>query len=385
MIVMKFGGTSFASLAAWERVLSIVKSRKERNPVIVLSAVRGVTDDLAACADFVANTNRREGQNLFERIASTHFDICEQLQLGKEVRQQLGMMLRELKAALDSVFTLRELTPRTRDQIVAYGEQLCSTLLTCFLRKYDVPAEPIDSRKILTTNERYSAAVPRGFLSRQRTRERILPLLGNGKIPVLAGFIGGTTSGQTTTIGRGGSDYSASLFAGWLQAEEVEIWKDVPGFMTADPRVVPEAETIPVLSYQQAEQLCRYGAKILHPLSVRAAARKRIPIRVLHTENPDQPGTLIYKDPDPPIPGFVAIAAQKQTGRLIVVGHKLRHPAFAAQVLGSCRGLQILKISQDMLRSRMIVVTAHGEDTDRAIRQIHAEIFNRKTQTAEWA
>ncbi|MCI0605824.1 aspartate kinase [bacterium] len=373
MIVMKFGGTSFSDLTAWHRAISIVKTKAAQETVIVASAIRGITDELAACADNAAQGNKRELQNGFERIASTHFEFCDSLRLGKQIRQQIGLGLRDLKLCLESVITLNELTLRTRDQILAYGEVFSSILLTAVLQKLGVDAVFVDSREIVVTDDRFSRARPQVEISKNQTRERLIPLLRNKRIPVLPGFIGATRTGQTTTLGRGGSDFSASLIAGWLQVDELQIWKDVPGFMTADPNVVPDAQTISFLSYEDAEQLCRYGAKILHPLAVRYAARKRIPIRILYTRNPEERGTLISSDGLLRSPEVIGIAAQKHTGRVIVIGDGLRHPLIAAQILKSCRGVQILRISQDTLRSRMILVTAQG-DTERAIRQIHAGV-----------
>ncbi len=373
MIVMKFGGTSFSDLTAWHRAISIVKTKAAQETVIVASAIRGITDELAACADNAAQGNKRELQNGFERIASTHFEFCDSLRLGKQIRQQIGLGLRDLKLCLESVITLNELTLRTRDQILAYGEVFSSILLTAVLQKLGVDAVFVDSREIVVTDDRFSRARPQVEIAKNQTRERLIPLLRNKRIPVLPGFIGATRTGQTTTLGRGGSDFSASLIAGWLQVDELQIWKDVPGFMTADPDVVPDAQTISFLSYEDAEQLCRYGAKILHPLAVRYAARKRIPIRILYTRNPEERGTLISSDGLLRSPEVIGIAAQKHTGRVIVIGDGLRHPLIAAQILKSCRGVQILRISQDTLRSRMILVTAQG-DTERAIRQIHAGV-----------
>jgi aspartate kinase len=373
MIVMKFGGTSFTDLAAWQRALSIVKTKAVPETVIVASAVRGITDELARCADHAAQGNKIELQNGFERIASTHFELADSLRLRKQVRQRLGLGMRELKLCLESVITLNELTLRTRDQILAYGEVFSTVLLTAVLQKLGVDAVFVDSREIVITDDRFSQARPQIQLAKSQTQARLIPLLRNKRVPVLAGFIGATRTGQTTTLGRGGSDFSASLIAGWLKVDELQIWKDVPGFMTADPEVVPDAQTIAFLSYNDAEQLCRYGAKILHPLAVRYAARKAIPIRILYTRDPEERGTVISADGPLRSPEVIGIAAQKHTGRVIVIGDALRHPAIAAQILRSCRGLQILRVSQDTLRSRMILVTAQG-DTEQAIRQIHESV-----------
>jgi aspartate kinase len=373
MIVMKFGGTSFTDLAAWQRALSIVKTKSAPETVIVASAVRGITDQLANCAENAAQGMKIELQNGFERIASTHFGLADSLRVGKHVRQRIGLGMRELKQCLESVITLNELTLRTRDQILAYGEIFSTILLTAVLQKLAVDAVFVDSREIVITDDRFSHARPQIQFAKNQTRARLIPLLRNKRVPVLPGFIGGTQTRQTTTLGRGGSDFSASLIAGWLQVDELQIWKDVPGFMTADPEVVPDAQTISFLSYKDAEQLCRYGAKILHPMAVRYAARKAIPIRILYTRDPEERGTVISADGPLRSPEVIGIAAHKNTGRVIVIGEALRHPAIAAQILRSCRGLQILRVSQDALRSRMILVTAQG-DTERAIRQIHAGV-----------
>jgi len=370
MIVLKFGGSSFQDAAAWQRVLSIVKSRELRKPVIVVSAIAGITNELDALASHASFSNKNEVQVRFERIASTHFELCELLRLGKDVRQQIGLRMRELRLCLESVLTLGELTARTRDQILANGELLSSALLTAYLQHHGFNATHVDARGLIITDDHFSAASPRSGISRIRSRNRLLPLLQQNNIPVLPGFIGATENGLTTTLGRGGSDYSASLFAAWLNAEEVEVWKDVPGFMTADPAVVSDAQTIPHLSYREAEQLCRYGAKILHPLAVRYAARKRLTIRILYTRDAANPGTVISQNKKDPAPHVIGIAAHKPSGRVTVIGDGLRKPMIAARILNSCGGMEILRVSQNSHRSRMILVMTK-EDTDQAIRQIH--------------
>jgi aspartate kinase len=370
MIVMKFGGSSFRDLDAWQRVLSIIKSRELSKPVIVVSAIAGITNELEAIATEASQGNKQRVQSSFERITTTHFEACELLRLRKDIRQNIGMKLRVLRLGLESVMTLGELTARTLDQILANGELLSSTLLAAYLHSHELPVAFVDSRDLILTDDHFSAASPRIAISKIRSRKRLLPLLNQKVIPVLPGFIGATESGLTTTLGRGGSDYSASLFGAWLKADEVEVWKDVPGFMTADPNVVSDAQTIQHLSYQEAEQLCRYGAKILHPLAVRYAARKNLSIRVLYTREPDYPGTVISQNKKDPAPHVIGIAAHKPSGRVTVIGDGLRKPMVAARILNSCGGMEILRVSHNSQRSRMILVIT-TEDTDRAIRQIH--------------
>jgi aspartate kinase len=370
MIVLKFGGSSFRDPDAWKRVLSIIKSRQARNPVIIVSAIAGITDALDRIASEASQGWKQQVQSSFEQITTTHFEVCELLKLNKEVRQNIGMKLRELRLSLESVMTLGELTLRTLDHILAQGELLSSTLLTAYLQRHELRAAFVDSRELICTNDRFSEASPRIALSKTRSRRKLLPLLKQNMIPVLPGFIGATETGLTTTMGRGGSDYSASLFGAWLKVEEIEVWKDVPGFMTADPNVVSDAQTIRHLSYQEAELLCRYGAKILHPLAVRYAARKNLAIRVLYTREPDHPGTIISQSKKDPAPHVIGIAAHKPSGRVTVIGDGLRKPMVAACILNSCGGMEILRVLHNSRRSRMILVMTQ-EDTDRAIRQIH--------------
>jgi aspartate kinase len=373
MIVMKFGGTSFTDSETWSQVLSIVRSRIDKQPIIVASAVRGTTDDLAFCAEQAAQGRVQEMQSRFERIASTHFEAADRLNLGKPIREHLGLELRELKKRFESVVHLEELSLRTRDQILSYGELFTSRLLTAALQRQGVDATHVDSREIVVTDDDFSAAHPMMKRSGIFTRRKLIPLLRGNRIPVVPGFIGATRKGETTTLGRGASDYSAALFARWLQADELEIWKDVPGFMTADPRVVPDAKTIPFLNYQQAEQLCKFGAKILHPLAVRNAARQKIPVRILFTKDPNFSGSLISTSGMLSSAGVVGITSHKDSGRVIVIGEGLQKPSVAAQILQSCGGLRILRVSQNSSLARMILVTAK-EDTEEAIRQIHSSL-----------
>jgi aspartate kinase len=369
MIVMKFGGSSFQDAAAWQRVLAIVQARKSLGPLVVVSAIAGITNTLAAAA---ANAARGEGmkvQQNFEQIAAAHFDACEVLGLGKELQQQIGARIRDLRMCLQSVLTLGELTPRIRDQVLGYGELLSSSIAAEFLKQNGLPARFVDAREFLITNDTFGSAIPRFRSSRIRAQNLLAPLLQQNIIAVVPGFIGATEKGFTSTLGRGGSDYSASLLGGWLGAEEIEIWKDVPGFMTADPMVVTDAQTIPYLSYSDAEQLCRFGAKILHPLAVRYAARKGLALCILYTRDPANPGTLITAKRIHS-PHVIGIAAHIASGRVTVIGEGLRKPMVAAQILNSCGGVEILRVSQNSLRSRMILVIMK-EDTERAIRQIH--------------
>src|SRR2546429_1331525 len=197
--------------------------------------------------------------------------------------------------------------PPLQDEIVAYGEQLSSQLLAAVLRELGLAARQIDARRGIKTDESYGVASPLPE-SEQSTRNEVLPLLESTKIPVLGRFIGSTMSGVTTTLGRGGSDFTAALVGAALDAREIQIWTDVSGVLTADPRIVPEARTIPVLSYQEAAELAYFGAKVLHPKTIQPAVDESIPVRVCNSRAPENPGTLIVSESEATPQNIKAIA-----------------------------------------------------------------------------
>jgi aspartate kinase len=305
MIVMKFGGTSVQDVAAINRVAEIVSGRMDREPVVVVSAMARVTEALLHVAQ-VAKERRVDAaleciNELRERHLTTARTLLAQSQefpldaVERDVKNQFS----ELDNLVRSVATLGELTARSQDAIVSFGERLSSAIVAEAFRSRGIPAELADSRSFIITDDCFSRATPDMGETARRTREALAPMIKAGRVPVVQGFIGSTTDGVTTTIGRGGSDYSAALIGAALGAEAIEIWTDVDGLMTADPRVVTNARRIRVISFAEASELSYFGAKVLHPSTVLPAVEREISVHIYNTNNPACEGTLIVARPRP--------------------------------------------------------------------------------------
>jgi aspartate kinase len=287
-IVLKFGGTSVADAEAYARLAQIVARRAQQPQVVVVSALSGVTNQLVRIADGASE----EIQPLLER----HHALGAAL-LDADAQELLSDRLRAAERECAVAIALMATDPaRGRDAILALGEGLSSVLGALVLTAHGVAARMVDARRAIITDDRHGEARVDHEATRVAARATVLPVLAEGVVPVLGGFIGATPDGVTTTIGRGGSDVSASLLGAALDAAEVEIWTDVPGILTADPSFVPEAWTIPVLSYAEASELAYFGAKVLHPRTLRPAMERGIPVRVLSSRAPGRPGTLISKE-----------------------------------------------------------------------------------------
>jgi len=276
-IVMKFGGTSVADAAAFENVARIVASEREAAPVVVVSAMSGVTDALLAATNI---------EEVFERHSSVSRELLDDNKAFAErlssAEQQIGQLLEgpgERKALQDAV--------------VSFGEILSSTLLAELLNQRGIAARQVDARRCIITDEEHTSAAPLMTETFAQSKSELLPVIESGVVPVLGGFIGATRRGVTTTLGRGGSDYTAALLGAALGASEIQIWTDVTGVLTADPRVVPEAQTIERLSYGEAAELAYFGAKVLHPKTIQPAIESSIPVRICNSRAPQEAGTLV--------------------------------------------------------------------------------------------
>lgn len=303
MIVMKFGGTSIQDAGAIANAVEIVSSRLDRAPIIVVSAMARVTDMLVRVSQAAKERQFDDASAMVEQIRERHRATARELLEGLDslecVEREIEKQIEELMALARSVSTLGELTPRTQDAIVSFGERLSSLIVAAAMRARAINAELVDSRDFIVTDDRFTKAAPLMEAIAQRTRNVITPLIETGRVPVAQGFIGSTADGVTTTIGRGGSDYSAALIGAALGAAAIEIWTDVDGLMTADPRIVPGAHRIRVISFAEASELSYFGAKVLHPSTVLPAVEKRIPVQIYNTLNPACEGTLIVEEPRP--------------------------------------------------------------------------------------
>jgi aspartate kinase len=290
MIVMKFGGTSVGSAEAIRRAADIVTQSRTRDPVVVVSAVSGITDALLAAA---RSAQRRDqtAEALLHPIRARHRDILSELELAPTM---LDRDFEQLEEALHGVYLLRELTSRSFDYLVSFGELLSSQIVAAHLAARGTPARAWaawDAGMLTDGQHGEAKPLPESY---DRIRERLGPELGK-RIPVVTGFLGQTETGERTTLGRGGSDYSAALFGRALDAEEVQIWTDVSGILSCDPRVVPGAFTLRYLTFAEASELAYFGAKVLHPKTIEPACEVEIPVRVKSTFAPDDPGTLVVK------------------------------------------------------------------------------------------
>ena len=303
---MKFGGTSVQDAAAINQAAEIVKSKLERAPVVVVSAMARVTDTLLRIARVATERRYDEAAGIIDELHQRHVDTVRELMPGKPgadgysldwAERSLDYQFTELRGLARSVATLGELTPRSQDAIVSFGERLSSVVVAAALAARGVPAELVDSRQFVVTDKQFTRAVPDMVQTRQRTREVLQPVLESRCVPVAQGFIGSTTDGITTTIGRGGSDYSAAIIGAALGAEAIEIWTDVDGLLTADPRIVKGARRIRVISFTEASELSYFGAKVLHPSTVMPAVEAGIPVHIFNTRNPACEGTLIVSKP----------------------------------------------------------------------------------------
>jgi aspartate kinase len=311
-VVMKFGGTSVADAAAFENVARIVNAERAASPVVVLSAMSGVTDALLA-ATFesvgpIFNRHLTTAQQLLQGSESEHF---------AEFVKRAEVQVRELLKADASAKR-----KSVQDAVVSFGEILSSTLMAAVLNQHGVEARQVDSRRCIITDDEHTCAAPLMRETFTRTENELRPLVESGVVPVLGGFIAATLQGATTTLGRGGSDYTAALIGASLRANEIQIWTDVTGVLTADPRVVPNAQTIDRLSYSEAAELAYFGAKVLHPKTIQPAIENSIPVRICNSRLPQERGTLVGPQSETSSRAIKAIA--HKTGVTIVQINSLR-------------------------------------------------------------
>lgn len=292
---MKFGGTSVEDLEAFRRVAGIVRERRAARPVVVVSAMSRVTDGLLAVLRQASAGHVEAAAQGVDELLVRHEAVTEGLagREAQEARELLGRSRAELRDLLRTIARHPGTRRALADELVSYGERLSSALLAAVLRAHDLPGVFVDARACIVTDGEHQRATPLAEATRRRTRELVGPLVEEGSIPVLGGFVGSTEEGATTTLGRGGSDYSASLVGAALHAAEIQIWTDVSGFLTADPRVVRSARPIAHLSYDEAAELAYFGAKVLHPRTIQPAVEREIPVRVCNSRAPAEPSTVI--------------------------------------------------------------------------------------------
>jgi aspartate kinase len=358
MIICKFGGTSVGDAAAIRRLVAIVATRLRERPIVVVSALAGVTDGLLAVPD-------RGG---LEGLVARHREVATALGLSGDAIATIEDDAAELAGWLGRRSVARPLAPRERDALVAHGELWSSGLVDQALRRADVPAVRVDARSIIVTDDGDPGRPDLDAISR-RAGGRLAPLVARGLVPVTQGFLGATPAGETTTLGRGGSDYTASLLGAALGARRVEIWTDVDGILTADPRIVPDARLLRTSSYQEAARLARAGAKVLHPETVVPLVDARIPCWVGNSFRPDGEGTLIEAESAATAGGRVrsiAVAPRGGKATIALVGA-------GAELIGSVRSL-VDSFAAEVLEPGehgVLIVRAAEEEAPAIVRVLH--------------
>ncbi|MGH9654275.1 MAG: lysine-sensitive aspartokinase 3 [Bryobacteraceae bacterium] len=300
MIVMKFGGTSVESQEAVARVASIVRRCEKRRPVVVVSAMGKTTNKLLAAAGEAALGHRDEALAAIDELRGYH--LQHGLALAGTGAAELDRYIRTHFEWLDELVkglsVVGELSPRSTDAVASIGERLSSLILTFAFRAAGMRSEHLDARRAILTDDRFTEAQPLLEETYARLSELIPPLAASSVV-VMGGFIGSTKDGHTTTLGRGGSDYSASLIGAAIGAEEIQIWTDVDGMLTADPRIVAVSHRVKSISFAEAAEMAYFGAKVLHPATIQPAVEKNIPVLILNSRRPEAGGTRITAEAAP--------------------------------------------------------------------------------------
>ena len=358
MIVMKFGGTSLADADRIRAAAEIVRGRLPRRPIVVVSALAGVTDLLVRAVAHARQAEREALEPILSDLVRRHRWAVSGVDDARR-RHDLGLavdaLFEELRQLLRSMRILGEGTPRSSDALLAYGEMLSSRIATAIFADRGIPARLVDAREVMLTDERHGAAEPSIDEVGVRGARLLAPLLAEGSVPIVAGFVGATRDGRTTTLGRGGSDASAAILGSALAAEEIEIWTDVDGVMSADPRRVAGATTRASVSFAEAAELAFYGAKVLHPASIAPAVRRNIPVRVLNSMRPEGAGTVIVAEVAPGAPPIASVASRAGVSAVRVASRTLRiDPGFLPRVLAA---LEEERLAPDLVVSSEVAVT----------------------------
>ncbi len=328
LVVMKFGGTSVEDARAMERTAAIVEGRRKRGlrAAVVVSAMAKVTDQLLAAAAAAGRGDKLTAIGAAARLRTRHVDTAAKLVSGDRfaaLHQALGIEFDSLDDLLRGIAAVGELTPRTNDLVVSFGERMSSHMVAEAFAERGLEGVAVDARTCIITDANYGKATPLEDAIEAKLTEIVLPLLEAGKTPVMGGFIGSTATGVTTTLGRGGSDYTAALVGGGLRAGAIEIWTDVNGIMTTDPRICPDALRVKTISFEEAAELAYFGAKVLHPATILPAVQKSIPVWVLNSRDAANEGTKITATAPHCESPFKSIAAKKRLTIIDVVASRM--------------------------------------------------------------
>ncbi len=300
MIIMKFGGTSVEDAAAIKNITEIVRKEIPRRPVVVVSACAGVTNQLLKTAALASKGKKDDALQNVAAIEGRHKNIAKELfdaDTAKFLFKHIAVFAEELAALVNGVVILGELTPRSLDTFASYGERMSSFIIHHYFEACKLRSFLVDARSFMITDDQFTKALPLFDVVERKLREIVQPKIENSYVVLTQGFIGSTQSGITTTIGRGGSDYTAAIIGSLLDAKDIQIWTDVDGILTSDPSIVNNAKKIKVMSFNEAAELAYFGARVLHPETILPAVKKDIPVHVLNSRRPESTGTLIIAKP----------------------------------------------------------------------------------------
>jgi aspartate kinase len=354
ILAMKFGGTSVGSPEAMLQSAKIVREAGEdRQCVVVTSALSGVTDLLLKGASLAISGDIQTSQTLAEELRARHHQVTDSLisdkGLQSRVKDSIDSLIDNFENLCGAISVLGEATPRALDAVASIGERSSIHILAATLEELGVAAEAVEATELIVTDDNFQSAHPDLEATGKKTRDILLPLLEKGCVPVVTGFVAATPTGITTTLGRGGSDYSAAILATAVGADDVWIWTDVDGVMTTDPRIVPEAETIPALSYRELAELAYFGAKVVHPMTIRPVIEAGIGLCIRNTFNPNHPGTRLVSGNNG-IEGTIKAVTAITGQRLITLEGRgmLGVPGVAARTFGAVAetGTNVILISQ---------------------------------------
>ena len=369
LVVMKFGGTSVGDAECIKRTAKIAADgAKENSVVVVVSAMSGVTNRLIDIAKKAERGEREEARAQIEGLRELHKKAIEEIVKDVKKRQTLvarvETLLAEASRLAEGTVLLRELTPRTLDLISSLGERMSAPMVAAALNEQGVKSEAVDATELIVTDDYHGSAEPNAEATRQKSEARLRPLLREGVVPVATGFIGATRDGVLTTLGRGGSDYSATILGAAISADEVIIWTDVDGVLTADPRLVPEVRTIPEISYREAAELAYFGAKVLHPKTLRAVIPSQIPVWIRNSFQPESKGTKISADGGNAGGGVKALTAISDVSLIAVGGPGIVGlPDVVGRTFSTTAEVRanVLLISQSSSQNDICFIVASGD------------------------
>ncbi len=378
--VMKFGGTSVGDPACIARTAQIIAQGARAGACVgVVSAMSGVTNRLIEAAKRAGVGEKDPGTAILEALRKQHEEALATLvpveNARKPIREALDAVLAEGNRLLEGTALLRELTPRTLDAISSLGERLSAPLVAAAVRELGLPSGAVNATRLIITDTIHGGAEPLMNLTREACEAQLRPLLDKGVVPVVTGFLGATADGILTTLGRGGSDYSATILGAALNADEVIIWTDVDGVLTADPRLVPEAQTIPVISYREAAELAFFGAKVLHPKTLNPVMQAAIPVWIRNSFAPDRPGTLITPEGRSTGGGVKALTAIQDVALISVGGPGIVGlPDVVGRTFSTTAELRanVLLISQSSSQNDICFIVSAG-DAARTVEALRKE------------